>query len=178
MVSERSTARANPARGLALIATAVIIGFFLLRNGWDQSVPDVTETAEAGEATPGAGGDPAGGGGETTETTAPAAQPRPAAEVITLVVNTTTVPGAGGCITDQLTTREYQTRPATNSEPARDTTVVLFAAGFEADAAALAEVMQLAEPPAAIPNPPPVADLAGANLLILLGTDLAEGACG
>jgi hypothetical protein len=33
MVPDR-TQRANPARGLALIATAVIVGIFLLRNGF------------------------------------------------------------------------------------------------------------------------------------------------
>src|SRR5687768_8825991 len=49
MVPERSQARANPARGLALIATAVIVGLFLLRN-WDGSSAGGTElvTADAG----------------------------------------------------------------------------------------------------------------------------------
>jgi hypothetical protein len=44
MVPQRSHARANPARGIALIATAAILGFFVLRNGWDQNLPDVDET--------------------------------------------------------------------------------------------------------------------------------------
>lgn len=175
MVPERSTARANPARGLALIATAVIIGFFLLRNGWDQSVPD-TSAAEASESA-GGGTEGGEGGGETADTTAPAAQPRPADQVIVMVANTTTVNGAGGCMTDALETRSYQIRPPGNTEPARETTAILFQAGFEAEAAQLASDMGVQEAPAAIPNPPPVADLQGANLLVLLGTDLAQNAC-
>jgi nitrogen fixation protein len=169
MVSERSTARANPARGLALIATAVIIGFFLLRNGWDQNVPDVPP-ADAAEASPGAGG--AAPEGDSSSTTAPAAEARPAAEVIVQVANTTSVGGAGGCVTTQLAERQYQTRDATDAQPALDTTVIHYQAGFEAEAAALADLFQLAEAPSAMPNPPPVQT--DANLLVLLGADLAQ----
>jgi LytR cell envelope-related transcriptional attenuator len=171
MVPERSTARANPARGLALIATAVIIGFFLLRNGWDQSVPDVSAADAAEQATGETGGAPPASGGDTTATTAPPAT-HPVGEVSVRVVNTAGVNGAGACMTDQLAQRGYVTVDATNAEPEQATTAVQFAEGYQADAAALLALMQVEGEPAPIATPPP-ADPGGAQLLVMLGTDLA-----
>lgn len=175
MEAERSR-RTSPARGIALIATAVIIGLFVLRNGFESpsgngsvapTAEDTTETTAAG--TPGTGG------GGTPETTA-APAPRPPAEVTVLVANTTTVGGAAGGLSENLTGQGYKAAPPTDADPALEQTQVLFAEGFQAEAAAVAAAIQA--PPESVqpmPDPVPVADLAGAQVLVMLGSDLAGG---
>lgn len=170
--------RAHPARGVALIATAVILGFFVLRNAWDQGVPLVaTNDENAGEAPQDdapdeADGDDADDDGEPTEDDA--APVRPAEEVTVRVANTTGVAGAAGNVTDLLAGGGYQTVDPTDAEGARETTVVLFSEDFEREAAELSQA--LADPPTNIeplPDPPPV-DPAGAQLVVMLGDDLAQ----
>lgn len=166
---------------MALIASAIILGFFVLRNAWDQGVPVVaanggdTEQASDAEDEATEGDDDSGNGenGEQGEGETPAV--RPPAEVTILVANTTDVGGAAATYTQLLGQGSgYQTVEPTNSEESRDTTAVLFVEGFEPEAVQLAE--SLANPPpevAPLPDPPPV-DPAGAQLVVLLGLDLAQ----
>jgi hypothetical protein len=176
MEPERPSARSNPARGVALIATAVVIGLFILRNGFDEpSSGDITAATEAaaGDTTSStAAGD--GGQGEGAGTTeAPPA--RPAAEVTVMVANTTSVGGAAGGLTETVAGLGYPTAPAANVQPPVEATQVLFTEGFEREAAALAQAIQApADGVAAMPAPPPT-DLGGAQVLVLLGPDLAGG---
>jgi hypothetical protein len=169
-------ARAHPARGVALIATAVILGFFVLRNAWDQGVPLVAANDEnASEApqddSPEDADESADDGEPAEDDGAPV---RPAEEVTVMVANTTGVAGAASNVTDLLAGGGYQTLDPTNAEDPRETTVVLFIEGFEREAAELSQA--LADPPTDIeplPDPPPV-DPAGAQLVVMLGDDLAQ----
>jgi LytR cell envelope-related transcriptional attenuator len=165
--------RTSPARGVALIATAVIIGLFVLRNGFETQDPsdvapvvaDTTDTTAAG--TPGTEA--------TTDTTA-APAPRPPAEVTVLVANTTGVGGAAGGLSENLKGKGYVTAAPTDAQPALQTTQVLFVEGFQAEAQAVAAALGApAESVVAMPNPAPVPDLAGAQVLVMLGSDLAPG---
>lgn len=173
MVPERTHARANPARGLALIATAVVVGFFLLRNGWDQNAPDVADAAteagpgaEGGEAPPPAGEDPA-----ATSTTL-----RPADQVTVQVLNASGVSGAAAGLTDQIAQSGYVTVDPDNAPPpTREVTAVVFIDGFQGEGANLAT--QIGAPPDQVI---PLANAPGVNpgqaqLLVLLGTDKAQG---
>ena len=176
MVPERTQARANPARGLALIATAVIVGIFLLRNGFDDlSTPDVasgdttTVTAPSGD-----GAAPPADGGATT-TAAPATPPLQPQELTVRVANAAGVNGAAADWTGRISEAGYQTVEATNAQPNRDTTAVLFAAGFDREAGLLAEAIGAPSEGVVALSEPPQVDPAGANLVVLLGTDLANG---
>lgn len=166
--------RTSPARGVALIATAVIIGLFVLRNGFETKdagdvAPVVVDETTATTA-PGTPGTDA-----TTGTTA-APAPRPPAEVTVLVANTTGVGGAAGGLSENLTGQGYVTAAPTDAQPALQTTQVLFVEGFEAEAQAVAAAVGApAETVAAMPNPAPVPDLAGAQVLVMLGSDLVPG---
>lgn len=167
--------RTSPARGLALIATAVIIGLFVLRNGFEtQDAGDVAPVvADTSDTT--AAGSPDTEPEATTETTA-APAPRPPAEVTVLVANTTGVGGAAGGLSENLTGQGYVSAPPTDAEPALQTTQVLFVEGYQAEAEAVAAAVGApAESVAAMPDPIPVADLAGAQVLVMLGSDLAPG---
>ena len=173
MVPERTPSRANPARGLALIATAVIVGIFLLRNGFgDQGVPDggsdTPAVTQPGDAAPPADG---------SATTAPPEQapPKAPAEVTVRVANAAGVNGAAGEWTDKISQAGYKTVEATNATPNRDTTAVIFAPGFDREAGILAEAIGAPSDGIVALSEPAQVDPAGANLVVLLGTDLANG---
>jgi hypothetical protein len=171
-------ARAHPARGVALIATAVILGFFVLRNAWDQGVPLVAANDEtAGEehqddSPDETDADVAADDAEPAEDDAgPVRTPE---ELTVRVANTTGVAGAATSLTEQLAGNGYQTAEPTDAEEPRETTMVLFSEGFDGEAAELAQA--LADPPTDVeplPDPPPV-DPAGAQLVVMLGDDLAQ----
>jgi LytR cell envelope-related transcriptional attenuator len=167
-----SPARPSPVRGVVLVAVAAVLGFFLLRAIDDSGsglevadVPDAATDTTAGEA--------AGG----SDSTAPA-EPRPPGQVTIIVANASGVQGAATAMTERLAAAGYLYAPAGNAPEGTElaTTEILPTAGFEPEAARLAGEMGL--PPEAVKpmtDPPPVPDLAGANILVLLGTDLAEG---
>lgn len=195
MQTERPPARSSPARGVALIATAVIIGLFVLRNGFEDGSADTAEVAseapaedagagadagdagedaapeQAEEAPPaeeGGGGGDGGGDGQPQEPP----PPRPPEEVTVLVANASGATGAAGTLTDNLAGGGYQTVEATNAPEPSETTVVHFAEGFKREATTVAQSINApAGGVAPMPAPPPV-ELQGAQVLILLGLDL------
>jgi hypothetical protein len=158
----------SPVRGVVLVAVAVVLGFFVLRA--------IDDTGGA----PGAATDTettAGGASQDSETppeTEPAPQPRPPGEVVVLVANASGVSGAAGAQRDILAGAGYQTLEPTNATEELEATQVLSTPGFEADAAALAAQLGVPESVQALPDPPPI-DPAGANVIVLLGLDLAGG---
>jgi len=166
---------ANPARGVALVVVAVVIGLLLLRNGLDTS--EAITSSSGGK--PSSGGTTDGtpdGSGETTTTEAPAV--RPPAEVPTIVLNDSGVNGAAGRYSASLASLGYQlTNPdgVTADRPGdAPTTQLYFAPGFEAEAAAVAAAIGApAIVPEALPTVPP-GQIAGANVVVVLGTDLAS----
>lgn len=165
-------ARGNsPVRGVVLVAVAVVLGFFILRaiddTGGAPGVPDDETVATAGED---------GAEGETPGSTEPAApQPRPVGEVTVLVANGSGVSGAAAQQTDLLAGAGYLTLEGTNAPEELDATQVLAVAGYEADAAALATAINAPpESVATMPDPPPL-ETGGAQILVLLGKDLAGG---
>jgi hypothetical protein len=164
---------ASPVRGVVLVAVAVVIGFFVLRALDDTGAGP---TAGGGSSVPGteAASDGAADAPAAPETTAaPAA--RPPAEVVVVVANASGVNGAAGSQTTALQGGGYQVLPAANAPNQVEATQVLPVAGFEAEAAALAALIDAPEGAVQpMPDPPPV-DLAGANVLVLLGPDLASG---
>jgi hypothetical protein len=174
MVPERTQARANPARGLALIATAVVVGFFLLRNGWDQNAPDVADAVAAETPAPGEAPAP-GPGGDPTASTTPIRQP---GEIMVRVLNTTQVNGAARNWTERIQQAGYQIVEPAQAGGATETTSVLFAPGFDREAENLVtQIGAQAGAVAPLADPPQV-DTGGAQLIVLLGGDIAEAAGG
>lgn len=174
-VERPMTARSSPARGMVLIAAAVVLGLFLLRAIDDSSSPVSTGPGETA-STAGGGGDttapPAEGEGSTTTET----PPRQPAEVTVRVANASGVQGAAGAKTEQLAGLGYKTVAETNGPEGQqiEATQVLFSEGFDREGVAVAEALTLpAENAVALPAQPPV-DLGGAQILVLLGTDIAQ----
>jgi len=162
----------SPARGVVLVAVAVVLGFFVLRAMNNTSAPVSTATGSATTVTTAAAG---GGAGKTTGTTAAKAL-RPPSQVTVVVANASGVKGAAAKQTNTLKAAGYKTGTAVNGPQGLNLTQtqVLYAPGYQAEALKLAS--GLGKPSALKPlgNPPPV-PLNGANILILLGADLAQG---
>jgi hypothetical protein len=170
----------NPARGAALVVVAVLIGLFLLRNGLDTSEAITTtaggddQSADDGGATDDPGGTDDGTDGGT-DTTLPAS--RPPAEVPTIVLNDSGIAGAAGNYSAVLEAAGYQlTSPEGANADAPDdapTTIIYFAPGFEAEAAAVAAAIGA---PAIVPSPLPTTPpgpIASASVVVVVGIDLA-----
>lgn len=173
MVPERTHSRANPARGVALIATAVIVGFFVLRNGLDQNTP-IVSSANTEAPADGAATTAPPPGSETTASTAPL---RPPAEVSVRVLNASGVGGAAGDWSSALAADGYQMIEAGNApETNREATAVLFAPGFDREAGMVAQAMGAPADGVAAIGEPPTAEANGANIVVLLGTDIASSA--
>lgn len=196
MVPEGPSTRANPARGIVLIATALVLGLFVLRQGFEtvDDVPAASSSSEteeeSGSADPDAEGtgdqEEGDNGGDPGEgTSEPEAEPlQDPSELTVRVVNTTAVVGTAANWTCFLQA-DYIADPgqATNlaGEPGqRDRTTVMHAAGLEGEAAELAQKVGTDVAVEAVPLDPPLTNrqgeplmAEGVQLLVLLGTDLA-----
>lgn len=155
-------------RGVLLIVAAVIVGLVLLGKGLDNN---------------GGGSSTAAGGTKSTTTTTAASQsttvttaapqPHQPAQVKVLVANGAGITGAASTANNTLIAKGYNALSPTNS-PTVSTTAVYFASGYQADAAAIAQL--LGAPAAgvqAMPAPPPL-DVKGASVLVVLGPDVAK----
>jgi len=172
---------ANPARGAALVVVAVVIGLFLLREGLDTSEAVTASsgddgTSESVDSTDGSDSSEGTDDGTTTSTTVAS---RPPGEVPTIVLNDSGVDGAAGRYSDVLAAEGYQlTNPdgaTADTEGDAAVTVVYFAPGFEAEAAAVATAIGAPETvvPTDLPTTPP-GPIAGASVVVVIGIDLAN----
>ncbi len=195
-----SSAGGAAVRGAVVIGIALVIGFLLLQQGvGDDDLLVQSEAASNASDTGTTGGDDGGdteadtGGSDTagttpttgvsnagslpTATTLPVAS-RPANEVKVVVANAARVDGAAGRATEQLRALGYTTLPASNAEEAADTSTLYYAEGYEPEALVMANEIGLdAANVAPVPDPIPISEPpADANLVLLLGRDLAQPA--
>lgn len=165
------------ARGLALLALALLIGIVLL-NATDADPPGTTVSADGdADTASGDGGDSdAAGEGEAASapttaapTTVPARAPR---DVKVIVANASAVKGAAGNAKKALDPLGFNVLAPANATPVAESSVY-FTAGYEREAAAVATALTLPGPAVkALPAPPPF-DIKGANVAVVLGADQA-----
>lgn len=159
-------------RGLLLLAVAFVIGIFLLNqvdapenasqvtSGSDDDTEEATTTTTAAPV--------------VTTTTAALRQPK---DVRVLTANGTSIKGAGGRIKDKLLAAGYNALAATDTKTPATASAVYFTAGFEREAAVIAQLLGLAPTTVqAMPDPVPVADLKAANVLVVVGPEIAQAA--
>lgn len=161
-------------KGALLIALAVVIGFVLLRTA-PRNATNITAGSSGGTTpttsrSPGTTGRP----GATSTTTPVAHQP---SQVSVLIANGAGVVGLAGRIRGQLNSAGFNTsKPATNAPSQVATTAIYFQPGYEADALAVANTLSLAASNVfSMPSPTPIpaSELAGVNVLVIAGSDLA-----
>lgn len=163
-------------RGVGLLVVAVLIGAFLLWQGFDDGAP--TAIASDDQSTTDATADdvePTISVIETTTTAAPAA--RPPGEVPVLVATGVDIGGVATQFTGVLDAAGYVTSdPGTADNQDYSTSAVFYLPGFEAEAAAVASAIGIdASSVQPMPDPPPTrdGDLRDASVLVVIGTDLA-----
>jgi hypothetical protein len=166
---------ANVTRGAILVIAAVVVGLFLLRNGLDTSeTVRASDSDDSGEDASGDGGSDANGEA-SDETTTTTVATRPPAEVPVIVLNGTATSGVAKRISDPLAAAGYQTEPPGNATADVEATQVLFAPGFEAEAAVIATA--IGAPAGAVQPLPatPPGNVGGAQVVVVVGPDLAAG---
>jgi hypothetical protein len=156
-------------RGAVLIAAAFIIGLILLQK---------TDRAPRSVRTQG-GVTPTTLPSLTLPTTGSTIQTgHQAKDVKVLVANGTNTPGAASRVVQTLTTSGYNVLAPTDATKAAKTTtrasVVYFTPGYDQDARVIAVRAGLQQTAVlALPATPPVASTQGANVVVLIGPDLA-----
>ncbi|MFP5255572.1 MAG: LytR C-terminal domain-containing protein [Acidimicrobiia bacterium] len=164
----------NPARGAALVVVAVLLGLVLLRNGIDTSEVVTSTRDDGGEETDGATAEGADEGTDEGEETPTTVAVRPPAEVTVIVLNGTSTSGVAGTYSEAIGSAGYQMLEAGNATTQTPTTLVYFVEGFEAEAVAVATAagVPATVSPAPMPDPPP-GEVGAANVVVVIGTDIA-----
>ncbi|MGH9102304.1 MAG: LytR C-terminal domain-containing protein [Acidimicrobiales bacterium] len=172
-----STVGLEIGRALALLVIGVAVGFFVLHrlpgsapaaSGGSSpgSTPRTTTAGTTTRATTPASRTTAGTG-TTSVTVAPS-------KVTTLVANGTAVPGAAGKVGTSLGQHGYHVLSPVNASSPVSSSQVYFASGYAEEASAVASSLSL--PPSdvsAMPSPPPVSSSQSADVLVVVGPDLA-----
>lgn len=151
-------------RGAVLLAIAVGLGVVLLNATDTNPVARVRTSGPRTSATvpPNAT--------STTVATLPLRAPR---DIKVLAANSTRVKGAAGRITESLRGQGYNVLAPTDA-PAVAATVVYYGTGFEREAVEVARALTLnIGSVQAMPPTPPIPDIRGANILVIVGPDLA-----
>jgi hypothetical protein len=181
-------------KGGILVFVALVIGTVLLLQGTGTDVqiasPDNGEEGtEDGDGTPGTT-EPSDEGPDGTtpttsgNTTTTAAEARAPEEVTVLVANGSGIPGAAGELGATLSALGYLIAEPDNTPTPASSSSVYFIPGFEPEARAVAVALGL-DPDAEgvvgeVPEPVPTIDasMGAANVLVILGPDVAPTTSG
>ncbi len=179
------SAGASAIRGILVIAAAVVVGVLLMGRGLSDTNIEAAAAEKTETTLPESGAEGDGGEGETTipptteptsTTEAPPAEPelRDPSMVAALVLNAAEgKPGIAGRGTDVLKPLGYVTLKPENAT-VDGPTAILFAEGYAAEAAAVAEAFSL-DPTTFVkpldPANPPVEDTQAANVIVIIGVD-------
>ena len=167
-------------RGVTLIVVAVVLGIVLLQ-GTDGPDPFTAATTDTTDTTDTTGDDdgtsttvPVIGDDDTTSTTEVAPPPVDPSTITVLVANGSGgVAGLAAAVSEVVSEAGYETAPPTNSKVV-ESSVVYYTPGFEEAAGAVAQLFDPAPEVAPLPDPSPVEDLRGANVVLVASRDLAE----
>jgi hypothetical protein len=158
-------------RGAALLAVAVIIGIVLLQ-ATDEGDPFEDEPVVVGGERPRSTSAPS----DTAASPATTVATRQPSQVKVIAANGTDTKGLAGRFTDLLKAAGYNVlAPTDTTKKPVATSAVYFSPGFETDARAVAAALKLpAGSVQALPATPPVSSVQGANVLVVLGSDVAR----
>lgn len=163
----RSSSGLAAGRAAALLAVAVVLGIILLNAADD--TPSTAVSTGTDDTTP----------DEVTTSTLPTTTivtlpPRTPADVKIIAANGTDVKGVAKRATDQLKAAGYNVLSPTDASAKAQSSAIYYAGDFVREAEVVAVGLGL--PPTAVqplPTPPPLADARGANLVLVVGPELA-----
>lgn len=163
----RSSSGLNAGRAAFLLAVAVVLGIILLNATDDEpstSVASTTDTTVPSEQAT----------STLPTTTIVTLPPRAPADVKVIAANGTDVKGVAKKATDALKAAGYNVLSPTDASAKAPASAVYYAAEYTREANAVATGLGI--PPTSvqpIPTPPPVADPRGANVVVVIGPELA-----
>ena len=161
-------------RGAALLAVAVLLGILLLSVTDDEPTgvrAGPTTTTTTGEGPTGPAGVPPE---EGPTSTVPPPESRPPDQVKVLTLNATAVRGAAGRANDVVKAAGYNVLAPSDSTRGL-ATAVLYTAGYQQEALTIAGTLGVGPGSVqAVGTPPPAPDLRGANVVVVVGQDLAD----
>lgn len=161
-------------RAVPLLVVAVALGVILL---YSSGAPGSSSTSPSSVVTPTGS---TGSGPTSTSTTAPpgAITPGsvPPSKTKTVVANGTSVNGAAGRVGNTLRTGGYDVLATTNASSKASSSQVYYVAGYAEEAGLVASRLGLSPHSVlSLPSPPPVRDTRGADVVVVIGPDLASG---
>lgn len=164
---------ANPARGVALVVVAVLVGLLLLRSGLDSS--STSAGTNAGTKTD-QGSDSGDGGTDDGTTSTTEALAREPGQVKVIVLNGSGVGGAAKRFSAVLQNVGYDlTNPdGDNSTLKPATTEVLYAEGYQAEASAVAALLSAPATGVKPLGTQTPGNTAGAQVVVILAIDRAN----
>lgn len=168
-------ARLPPGRTLVVLAGFVLIAVLLLSLVHPTS-PSAGTAGSSGSAGSSATPPPATGSSTTTTTTAPTTTTTttPPSSVTVVVANASNVNGVAAKATQELTPGGWKLLTPTNASTQVTTSAVYYAAGYEAQAKTVAATLHLPATVAApLTSAVPVSGVSGAQVVVVVGTDLA-----
>ncbi len=179
---EPRAASTNVVRAVVLVAVAVVLGVVIAH--YVGKSPATANTAARSPTTtakpPSTTAPPTtsahAAASTTTSTTAPL---KPPSQVVTLVANGTKTNGAAARVQGLLQKSGYDVLAATNTKALVSSSTVYYAASYEREATAVAELLGLA--PSSVlgmPATPVVTSLRNADVLVVVGPDLANASSG
>lgn len=153
-------------RGAVLLVAAVLLGVLLLQATDEDTSLDQPLRTSGGRAE------------ETTTTTSRATtgtSVRAPAQVKVIALNASGVAGVANKASQALSRAGYQVLPAGNADKRSTASYVYYTAGFTAEARQLAMGLGLAATAVLpLPSPPPAPSLEAADVVIVIGPDLAS----
>ena len=158
------------ARGIALIVAAVLLGVVLLRATDDS---DFAANASDGTSTKTTASTPVTQPDTTATSSAAAHNP---AAVTVLVANGAGIDGLASKIADKLKAANFVTAEPSNTKAPADESAVYFTPGYQTDAEAVAALLSPPPKVSPLPDPPPVDDMKGGQVLVVAAADLAQAA--
>lgn len=153
----------KPTTGRAVLLLAVAVVLFVALLQQLEKEPGTPSSKPQDKAQPAASA--------TTVTTVPVRSP---AEVKVLVANGAATAGAATRVNSRLQPVGYRLGKPTNTATKASASSIAYQVGYQAEAQAVATTLGLpATAVVAMPAPLPVADLQDANILVIVGPDLA-----
>jgi len=163
-----SSASSGWLRGVGVVAVAVVIGVLLMPSATRAPLQLKTVSTSTPTSTPSRNAP------TTTTVTLPSVVPG-ASAIHVLVANGTTVTNLAGGTSTYLRSRGFATLPALDAKTKVTASQVYSVSGPQSAAATVIEVLGLSssalQPASAVP---PVSSAAGANVVVIAGTDLAR----
>jgi len=165
----RGAASGAGARGIILLAAAVVVGIVLL-DQYETGPAPFSQQVETDSSTTSSTRRDGTVPVVPSPTTKP---PRPANEVKVVAANGTTTSGLGGRTTTLLTGLGYNALTPTDATRLIEQTQVQYKPDFEAEARAIALLLQLPGSSVRVmEDNPPVPDTRDADVLVIIGADL------